>query len=161
MLAAATSGCPARFTVRRRPPQCSSTSVVRRRVRCCRPFYVHATTTCYLYPTLHIYDFSSTTVTSQGMSLPWTQFMYCFLVLKSYFQRSLRNATLRKIQRQPQVTFSHRPIYCFARNELTYIAAEHFLKHCSTQITKEIIESYHAYGSWTRDERNRAISGKK
>ena len=54
-LAAATSGGPARRTVRRRPPQCSS--VVRRRVRCCRPFYVHATTTCYLYPNLPIYDF--------------------------------------------------------------------------------------------------------
>ena len=36
--------------------------------RCCRPFGVHATTTCYLY----------------CMALPGTQFMYDFLVCKSY-----------------------------------------------------------------------------
>ena len=83
-------------------------------------------------------------------AVPGTQFMYDFLVSKSYFHGRLRSATLYKTQSQPQVTHSIPPIYCFQRYELTYIAAEVFLTDCSTPISMEIIVSHHTRAIITR-----------
>ena len=75
--------------------------------------------------------------------LPGTQFMYDFLVFKSYFHRFLWTATFCKFIMKPQVTHWILPVYVFHRNELTNRGAEIFLTFYSRPITKEIIVSHH------------------